>query len=140
MNRKKITVEVEVHASMEKVWNFWTEPKHITKWCFASDDWEAPHATNDVRVGGKFTTRMSAKDGSAGFDFGGTYTVVKKHIVMEYEMDGDQRHVSITFTPTHKGVKVTETFEMENENSEELQRGGWQAILNNFKKHVEHNQ
>jgi len=132
----KITVQATIKADMEKVWDAWTNPAHITKWCFASDDWEAPHAENDIRTGGIFTTRMAAKDGSAGFDFGGTYTNVVPHEVIEYDMD-DGRHVEIKFSQTGEGVTVTEKFDPETENSEEMQRAGWQAILDNFRKYVE---
>jgi uncharacterized protein YndB with AHSA1/START domain len=134
--REKITIETEVLAPIEKVWACWNNPEHITKWCFASDDWHAPQAASDLRVGGKFTTRMEAKDGSSGFDFGGTYLDIKENEVVEYEM-GDNRNVRTTFVPTEKGVKVTETFEAEDQNPIEMQRAGWQSILNNFKKYVE---
>ena len=135
---KKITVETIVKGSPEKVWKFWNEPEHITKWAFASDDWEAPHAENDPVTGGKFLTRMSAKDGSSSFDFAGTYTNVVPLQKMEYAMS-DGRTVTINFETLGDSVKVTEEFEMETENTEELQRSGWQAILENFKKHVESN-
>jgi uncharacterized protein YndB with AHSA1/START domain len=111
-------------------------PEHITKWCQASDDWHAPSAANDLRVGGIFTTRMEARDGSAGFDFGGTYTNVELHSKIEYVME-DGRKVSIEFTPLDGGVRVVEMFDPENQNSEDMQRAGWQAILNNFKHYVE---
>jgi len=136
MNQKSITVETVVNAPIDKVWKCWTEPSHITQWAFASDDWEASDAENDVRVGGKFATVMSAKDKSASFEFGGVYTDVKHHELIAYEME-DGRKVSVQFTPVADGIKVTETFDMESENSEELQRSGWQAILDNFKKHTE---
>lgn len=136
MDRKTITVETIVNAPIERVWQYWNEPEHITRWAFASDDWEAPYAENDLTVGGKFKTVMSAKDKSSSFDFTGVYTVVTLHQHIEYDMD-DGRHVATTFTPTPEGVRVVETFEMENENSEELQRSGWQAILENFKKYTE---
>jgi len=132
----KITVAATVNAPLEQVWTKWNEPTHITKWAFASDDWEAPRADNDVRTGGKFTTVMAAKDGSSSFDFTGTYSKVQPMEVIEYDMS-DGRHVTIQFTPLPDGVKVTETFDPETENSEELQRSGWQAILDNFKKYVE---
>jgi PhnB protein len=131
-----ITVETMVHAPVEKVWDYWTKPEHITQWSFASDDWEAPSAENDLRVGGKFKTRLAAKDKSAGFDFTGTYTRVDKHKLIEYDMD-DGRHVTILFTPTPQGVKITETFDPEKMNSAEMQRSGWQAFLDNFKKYAE---
>ncbi len=136
MERKSITVETTIHAPVQKVWDCWTMPEHITKWCQASDDWHAPAAENDVREGGRFKTTMAAKDGSAGFDFAGTYTAVVPLERIEYVMD-DERKVSILFQNVEGGVQVTETFELENENPEEMQRQGWQAILDNFKKYVE---
>jgi uncharacterized protein YndB with AHSA1/START domain len=135
---KPITIEAVVNAPIEKVWKCWTEPEHITKWAFASDDWEAPHAENDVRVGGKFSTTMAAKDKSTSFDFGGVYTDVKQHELIAYEL-GDGRKVKVQFAQTSEGVRVIESFDPETENPEEMQRNGWQAILNNFKKHVESN-
>lgn len=131
-----ITVETVVKASMSKVWDCWNMPEHIVKWAFASDDWEASAAENDVRVGGKFKTIMSAKDKSESFDFTGVYTAVKEHGLIEYDMD-DKRHVKVEFVETPDGVKVTETFDSENENTEDVQRSGWQAILDNFKKCTE---
>ena len=125
-----------MRAPIEKVWQYWNEPEHITQWAFASDDWEAPTAENDVRVGGKFRTVMAAKDKSSSFDFSGTYTAVKEHALIEYDMT-DGRHVKVEFKDTPEGVRVTETFDPEHENSEEVQRSGWQTILNNFKKYVE---
>lgn len=133
---KPITVEAVVNAPMEKVWSCWNEPEHITQWCSASDDWHAPSSENDLRVGGNFKTRMEAKDKSFGFDFGGTYTAVKPNELIEYDMD-DMRHVKVEFSATPEGVKITETFDPETQNTEELQRNGWQAILNNFKKYTE---
>lgn len=136
---KKNTVEVQVHSSIEKVWDFWNKPEHITKWAFASDDWECPHAENDLKDGGKFLTRMSAKDGSATFDFTGVYTSVVPMEKIEYTID-DGRTVSISFEKIgEETTKVVEEFEMETMNSEEMQKAGWQAILENFKKHTEGN-
>ncbi len=133
-----ITVTANINARIDKVWDCWTKPEHIVKWAFASDDWEAPSAENNVRVGGRFKTVMAAKDKSTSFDFTGTYTQVKNHELIEYDMDGDdKRHVKIEFAKTPEGVKVTETFDPENENSEEMQRSGWQSILDNFKKYTE---
>ncbi len=131
-----ITVQSVVKAPIGRVWDFWTKPEHIVKWAFASDSWEAPHAENDVRVGGKFKTVMAAKDKSAGFDFTGVYTEVRQNELIEYDMD-DGRHVKVEFAEIQEGVKVIETFEPETENSEDMQRSGWQAILDNFKKYVE---
>jgi|SRR5579875_1107909 len=133
---KKITVETTVQAPVETVWKCWTDPKHITKWNSASDDWHTPFAENDVRVGGKFLSRMEAKDGSFGFDFGGIYDEVKLHEVIAYTMD-DGRKVKITFKGQENETKVIETFDAETKNPIDVQQQGWQAILNNFKKYVE---
>lgn len=133
-----ITVEATVNAPVEKVWEYWTSPQHITQWNNASEDWHTPSATNDLKVGGKFTSRMEAKDGSFGFDFWGIYDTIDVHKFIAYTL-GDNRKVSIRFTTEGDGTKVVETFEAENENSIELQQFGWQAILNNFKKYTENN-
>ncbi len=132
---QSITVETFIQAPIEKNWEYWTAPEHIQKWCAASDDWHAPHATNNLKVGGTFTTRMESKDGKQGFDFGGTYTTVEPHERIDYTM-GDGRKVQVIFTKQDDGYKVTETFDPENENPLEIQRTGWQAILDNFKKYV----
>ena len=132
----KITVEVTVNAPVEKVWRSWNEPQHIKNWCAASEDWHAPKAENDLRTGGTFSTRMEAKDGSFGFDFGGVYDNVKKNELIEYTM-GDGRNVKVIFSPSGDQTKIVETFDAEATNSVEMQRGGWQAILDNFKKYTE---
>lgn len=137
-----ITVTATINAPIERVWETWNKPEHVTKWAFASDDWEAPLAENDLKVGEKFKTTMAAKDKSASFDFTGTYTAVKEHEVIEYDMDkapseAENRHVKTEFKTTPEGVKITQTFDPENENPIEIQRGGWQSILNNFKKYAE---
>ena len=137
-NKNPITVRVTVKAPIEKVWQYWNEPDHIKQWAFASDDWEAPEAENDLREGGKFKTVMAAKDGSASFDLVGTYTTVKEHELIEYDME-DGRQVKIEFKEQGDEVEIVETFDPEQENTEELQRNGWQAILDNFKKHIELN-
>ena len=131
-----ITVETTIDAPVEKVWETWTKPEHIKQWCAASDDWHAPKAENDVRVGGSFSTRMEAKDGSFGFDFGGVYDAVRINEYMEYTM-GDERKVQITFTSHGNKTHVVESFEAESTNPIEMQKGGWQAILDNFKKYTE---
>jgi len=136
--KTKITIASAINAPVEKVWQLWSAPEHITKWCSASDDWHTPRAENDLRVGGTFSSRMEAKDGSFGFDFGGVYDNVKTNELIEYTL-GDSRKVSIHFTPEGNGTKVTQTFEAENENPVEMQRAGWQAILDNFKKYTEAN-
>ncbi len=137
-NKTKITVEATVKAPVAKVWKLWNEPEHITKWCSASDDWHTPRSENDLRTGGKFSSRMEAKDGSFGFDFGGEYTEVKTNELIVYTM-GDGRKVKITFESKDNETKVIETFEAEDQNPIEMQQGGWQAILNNFKKYTEAN-
>jgi len=131
-----ITVKAIINAPVEKVWNFWTNPAHITRWNNASDDWHTPRAENDVREGGKFLVRMEAKDGSAGFDFGGEYTRVVPFKRIEYVM-GDGRKVQIDFTSNRDRTEVKESFDPEQENSKEIQQSGWQSILDNFKKYVE---
>jgi predicted lactoylglutathione lyase/uncharacterized protein YndB with AHSA1/START domain len=133
-----ITVTATVNAPVEKVWQLWTEPSHIEKWNNASDDWHTPHATNDLRPGGKFLSRMEARDGSMGFDFEGVYTEVAVNTQISYEM-ADGRKVSITFESQGNATKVTETFDPETINPLEMQRGGWQSILNNFKNYTETN-
>jgi uncharacterized protein YndB with AHSA1/START domain len=134
-----ITIQNTVNAPVSKVWAYWTLPEHITQWNNASDDWHTPWATNDLRVGGTFVSRMEAKDGSFGFDFGGTYADVKENEYIEYSINGDARKVKVHFTAEGNTTKVVESFEAETENSEELQRGGWQAILDNFKKYTDSN-
>ena len=131
-----ITIQVTVKAPVELVWKCWTLPEDIVKWNFASPDWHTTHAENDLRVGGKFSSRMEAKDGSVGFDFWGTYTHIITHRQIDYTM-GDDRIAKITFKATDSETEVIETFEAEGTNPVEMQRNGWQAILNNFKKHVE---
>lgn len=136
MNKQPITIQTVVHAPMAKVWDYWNQPEHIMQWAFAADTWEAPSAENDLRVGGAFTTTMAAKDKSQSFDFTGVYTEVKEHALIEYDLS-DGRHVKVEFVDTPEGVKITETFDPESQNTPEFQKSGWQAILDNFKKHVE---
>lgn len=131
-----ITVQTTVNAPLAKVWDCWTNPKHIPGWSFASDDWEAYGAENDLRVGGRFKTTLAAKDKSFSFDFGGVYTALKEQALIEYDMD-DARHVKIEFTQTPEGVQVVEAFDAEASNPVEMQKDGWQAFLGNFKKYVE---
>ncbi|MGZ5218841.1 MAG: SRPBCC family protein [Chitinophagaceae bacterium] len=133
-----ITVENTINAPVQKVWEFWSKPEHITKWCNASDDWHTPRAENDLRTGGKFVSRMEAKDGSFGFDFGGVYDEVRNNEYIEYTMS-DGRKVKITFSANGNTTKVVESFDAETTNPVEMQRGGWQAILDNFKKYTEAN-
>ena len=136
--KTKITVSVIVKQKLALVWAYWTEPKHITKWTFASSDWCAPLATNDLTVGGHYLTRMESKDGKEGFDFTGTYTAILPYKkIKSIMMDG--RSLSVVFQETPLGIKVMETFEAETENPVSLQRQGWQSILNEFKKYCETN-
>ena len=134
--RIRITVETSVPVSPELAWEYWTKPMHLTHWNQASDDWHTPRAENDVRVGGKFTSRMESKDGKYGFDFGGVYDEVEPPRLLASTL-GDGRTVRVTFDPAGEGTKVIETFEAEGENSVELQRQGWQAILDSFRRYVE---
>jgi uncharacterized protein YndB with AHSA1/START domain len=136
--KTKITVESTIKAPVEKVWKLWNSPADIKNWCAASPDWHAPKAENDLKKGGRFTTRMEAKDGSFGFDFGGAYDEVVTNEAIAYTMD-DGRTVKITFTKKDNETKVVETFEAEDQNPIEMQKGGWQAILDNFKKYAEAN-
>jgi uncharacterized protein YndB with AHSA1/START domain len=135
-NLEKITIEAIINRSSSDLWTLWTQPEHITKWNQASDDWHSPRAENDLRVGGRFLTRMEAKDGSMGFDFSGTYTEIVKHQKIHYTMD-DDREVETLFNKENSKTKITITFDAENENPMEMQRDGWQAILNSFKKYAE---
>jgi uncharacterized protein YndB with AHSA1/START domain len=134
--RTMITIEAEVNAPVEKVWNCWTAPESIVNWCYASDDWHCPAAENDIRTGGNFKTTMAAKDGSFSFDFGGVYAEVIENESIKYIMD-DGRTAAITFIREDDKTYIEESFEAESMNTLELQRSGWQAILNNFKKYTE---
>ncbi|MEY3561839.1 MAG: hypothetical protein RL068_991 [Actinomycetota bacterium] len=131
----KITVSVSVPAPIELVWSTYVTPGDIVQWNAASDDWHTTSSTVDLRPGGAFSSRMEAKDGSFGFDFAGTYTQVVEHSLIEYAF-GD-RTASVRFEDQPDGVLVTVEFDAEEENSEEDQRAGWQAILGNFKRYVE---
>lgn len=138
LKKESITIESTVNASPEKVWKLWSTPADICKWSNPSDDWHTTSAENDLRAGGKFLSRMEAKDGSFGFDFGGVYDNVKEHELIEYTM-GDGRKVKTIFENKGNQIQITQTFEAETENSIEMQRTGWQAILDNFKKYTEAN-
>jgi len=131
----KITVETDIAAPIEAVWRAYITPADIMKWNAASDDWHTTAATVDLREGGKFSSRMEAKDGSMGFDFAGTYTKIVHHQLIEYSF-GD-RAARVEFTQIPQGAKVRVTFDAEETNPEEYQRAGWQAILANFARHVE---
>lgn len=138
MTKKVITIQATINAPVEKVWKYWNEPTHITQWAFASPDWHAPKAENDLRIDGTFSTTMAAKDGSFSFEFGGVYTKVEQLKAIEYTI-ADGRKVKISFTAEGNQTNVIETFDPEDQNPEEMQRGGWQAILDNFKKYIETN-
>lgn len=133
-----ITIQTTVNAPVAHVWKLWTDPQHVTQWNSASEDWYTPYAENDVRPGGKFSFRMAARDGSFSFDFGGEYDAVDEHKSMAYTM-GDGRKVSVDFTTEGDKTHISETFEPESENPEDMQRAGWQAILDNFRKYAEAN-
>ena len=131
-----ITVQTTVNAPIEKIWEAWTKPEHVTKWNHASDDWHSPHGENDLREGGKFSFRMEARDGSLGFDFGGVYDEVREHELIRYTM-GDGRKVQVDFVPEEDATRIVESFEAESTHSQEMQKDGWQAILDNYRKYVE---
>ena len=131
----KITIETVVKAELNRVWEAWSNPQDIKQWNAASDDWHTTQSTVDLREGGRFSSRMEAKDGSEGFDFEGIYTRVVPRKLIEYRM-GDGRAVQVEFKPDAGGVLVRETFEAETENAPEVQRQGWQAILDKFAQHV----
>lgn len=132
----KINVKTTINAPISKVWESWTNPIHIIHWNHASDDWHTPKAENDLRVDGKFSYIMAAKDGSFSFDFWGVYTQIIKYKIIAITL-GDDRNLEITFTADSDFTHVSETFDAEDENSVELQQTGWQAILDNFKKYTE---
>jgi uncharacterized protein YndB with AHSA1/START domain len=130
----QITVEVTLDAPIQKVWDAYVTPEDIVQWNAASDDWHTTSSTVDLRPGGKFSSRMEAKDGSEGFDFEGEYTNIVTHELIEYAFGG--RTATITFNQGHEGIRVGVSFDTEDQNSAELQRAGWQAILDNFSRHV----
>ncbi|HEU0298798.1 MAG TPA: SRPBCC family protein [Longimicrobium sp.] len=132
----KITIETVAKAELSTVWDAWNNPADIKQWNTAQDDWHTTHSVVDLREGGKFLSRMEARDGSAGFDFEGTYTRIVPHQAIEYRM-ADDREVQVEFAETAGGVHVRVTFDAETENPPELQRTGWQAILDSFRRHVE---
>ena len=137
MKPQKITIQSTVAADKQKVWNYYTQPEHITKWNFADPSWHCPTATNDLKVGGRYMARMEAKDGSFGFDFDAIYTEINVGQNFTYEFGG--RFATVEFSEINGQTGVTVTFDPETENSIELQRNGWQAILDNFKKYTESN-
>jgi uncharacterized protein YndB with AHSA1/START domain len=136
MKTSKITVQADIAADIKKVWDYYTLPEHITKWNFASSDWHCPKAENDLRVDGKYNARMEAKDGSWGFNLEAIYDAVVEYKNFIFTM-ADNRKVRVDFENTGNKTQVTVTFDAEKENSEEMQRDGWQAILDNFKKYTE---
>lgn len=131
-----ITIETTIKAPLAKVWDYWTQPKDICNWYFADDSWHAPKAENDLKAGGKFIIRMEAKDQSFGFDFEGTYTRVEPKSIIEYVL-ADNRKVITEFSTEGENTAVKQIFDAESENPLEMQKAGWQAILNNFKKYCE---
>ena len=131
-----VTIEAKINAPAEKVWNTWNDPQHVVKWNSPTPEWHTPRAENDVRTGGRFMFRMEARDGSMGFDFGGVYDVVTPYTYMEYTM-GDGRKVKIFFHEKSDCIHIVQSFDAENQNPVEMQRAGWQSILDNFKKYTE---
>ena len=127
----KVTISTTVNATIEKAWDFYTNPEHIVKWNFANDEWQCPSASNDLRVGGKYVARMEAKDGSFGFDFEAIYDEVEIGKMFKYTMP-DNRTVVTTFEQNGEEVIITTTFDAESENPIEMQQAGWQAILANY--------
>lgn len=138
MEATKITIHATISAGIQKVWNYYTQPEHITKWNFASPDWHCPSASNDMRIGGKYTARMEAKDGSFGFEFEATYSEITENQKFVYVMP-DGREVSVSMNEDNHLTNITVCFDTETENPVDLQREGWQAILNNFKNYAENN-
>ncbi len=136
MKPEVITIVADITAPIDKVWHVWNDTNEIIKWNSASPDWHTPRASNDLKIGGRFVYHMAARDGSFEFDFSGTYTEVQKHKLISYTMD-DGRKATITFTDNGNSVHIQTKFEAETENTIELQKNGWQAILNSFKNHVE---
>ena len=132
----KLTVEITVKATLERVWDVWNNPEHITKWCSGDESWHTPSASNDLQVWGKFVTRMEARDGSMGFDFEWFYTKVIEHKEIHYTIEWG-REVEIYFQEQNGGVHIKEIFDAEDIHSHELQVAWWQHILNNFKTHIE---
>jgi len=137
MNTEKIRVKAIINADRQKVWNYYTKPEHITKWNFADPSWHCPTASNDMRVGGKYNARMEAKDGSFGFDFVAIYTEIIIEQQFSYEFGG--RKATVMFNTVNNKTEIIIDFDAENENPIEMQKDGWQAILNNFKLYTETN-
>lgn len=136
MEKTEITVSTTVNADVKKVWELWNGPEHIVKWNTATDTWHTPRATNDLKIGGKLNARMEAKDGSMGFDFEGTYDEIVPYELIKYTI-ADGRKVSVNFRSNGVTTEIKETFEAEGTNPVEMQKNGWQAIMDNFKKYAE---
>jgi len=137
---QKITISALIEANLEQTWNCYTLPTHITQWNFAAHSWHCPHAENDLKVGGKYIARMEAKDGSFGFDFEGIYNKVELNKELSYHLGatlGEGREVTTLFEHQGENTLVTTTFDPENENPVDMQKMGWQMILDNFKSYVE---
>lgn len=137
MTNNKITIRATILADNQKVWDFYTQPEHITKWNFADPSWHCPTAQNDMQVGGKYSARMEAKDGSFGFDFVAIYTEIIIEQQFSYEFGG--RKATVMFNTVNNKTEIIIDFDAENENPIEMQKDGWQAILNNFKLYTETN-
>ncbi len=137
MTDQKIIIKASISADKKKVWDYYTQPEHITNWNFADPSWHCPTASNDMKVGGRYIARMEARDGSFGFDFDAVYTEINLGDNFTYEFGG--RHAKIEFKDLNGQTEVQISFDPETENPIELQRDGWQAILNNFKKYTETN-
>jgi uncharacterized protein YndB with AHSA1/START domain len=131
-----LIVKTSINAPIQKVWAYFTQPNHVMHWNHASDDWHCPAATNDLQVGGKFVYTMAAKDGSFSFDFWGVYDDVLTEELLLIKL-GDNRKMKVTFASIGDVTEVVEEFEPENENPLGMQQGGWQAILDNFKRYLE---
>ncbi len=132
----KITIKTQVKGNVQQVWNAYTNPQHIINWNFATPEWHCPAATNDLRIGGEYFTRMEAKDGSFGFDFKAIYKEVKPEQSFVYVLE-DGREVSVSFTPQGDTTEIVIVFDPESQNPIEMQQAGWQAILDNFKRYAE---
>jgi uncharacterized protein YndB with AHSA1/START domain len=137
MSSSKITVQANLNAEIKKVWNYYTNPKHIVNWNFADPSWHCPSAVNDMKIGGTYKARMEAKDGSLGFDFEAVYTNIVEGKNFTYEFGG--RTATVQFNAIGSNTEIIVSFDPENENPVEMQKGGWQAILNSFKNYTENN-
>jgi len=135
MSNSKITVQATINADSKKVWDYYTNPKHIIHWNFADPSWHCPSAENDMRIGGIYKARMEAKDGSYGFDFEAVYSSISEGKNFTYEFGG--RTATVQIHDLGKQTEVVVTFDPEKENPIEMQKGGWQAILNSFKNYTE---